>query len=1325
MNKFYRILFSLALMVATVSPAEAAKRTIRLGFFEYAGCHQLSPDGTRSGYGYEFITRLAKYADWNLEFVGYDKTCADMLPMLDRGEIDLVDFVIDTPERRERYGFSKQPMAYSGISLRTSVDRRGHYRLLGISSWPKVKVGVLKCDVSVLKFREYADDHHLEYEIVGYDSEKLAAEACRRGEVDIVAFDSFAPAFGLTVIGDIAPVRNHLVVRKADAALLAEIDKAMDALTTAEPVWMASIRGKYYPTSEVSAYFPEHIDEHTVRYLRRVLARISDICGWDITIKPCDGSFSDAVFKANSIGCGVYLYSPNVPLFQLPRQSAGRRRADLLARPEDRRFDEGVKDLGLPYRVGYLKSEKVGLKLFYDYVDENVFSYVLAPTETVAELEDGLESGLFDLIIRPSSPGSRFKSVASCGHAEFFIAPQSGNVAMAHMIDDVLNFMYLDDPEFFLSMEREFFASSDDDGRNVRIGAFVERGICERDANGEWIGLVPDFVRKVALHAGWNVTFIPMSFTEADRAFANGKVDLVGVVTRDQRRKPYVEYSNTTVGPLTYSLMARKDGKLRPNVPDNWQGARIGVLWGSDSAVELERRLQEYGVAWYPSRYHDLVQAEEDLRRGNLDAVLTLPNYGNRDFVSLVSIPIDLCYFAASSAKPWIRRELDAKVGEFLRKDGDWMRKLVSRNLRVDRNAISLTGSELEFVRANRAHRFTVSFDAALPPLVVVDPSGKVVDGFFRLYFGMISARSGLRFELLPPGSDADIVISFLGAPKPDPTKGVNYEWLRGPACWVKRRSPDGRGSGIVAVIAGDATASGVVRGLGYRELTCETREQAYEAVSDGVAEQLFDRLGVARYLLDEKGEFPDLSVQSIDTDVVAYPVAIQKSAELDSRLRTILDKARDTISPGDFNTMIFEAIYGIRALTVDARTLVLLLLAVILVAGAVVFCILHKARVAQAATDAKTAFLNSMSHDIRTPMNAILGFVNMARSSLKDEKRVQSCLDKIDIAGTHLLQLINEVLDISRVESGTVEIKPVPFDVVRYLDTLGVLFSGTAAKKGVSFSVDSSGVRDRCVMCDEKRIDQIVLNIVGNAVKYTREGSVTVVCREGEVKDGAASYFLTVEDTGVGMSKEFLRRIYEPFARDSAVKASGVEGTGLGMAIVRKMVDICGGTIDITSELGRGTKVTLEFVFPVCDMDIDEAEAAIVSSSREKRTLSLRRVLLVEDNELNREIARFVLESMNLIVDEVVNGAEAVTKLRDSSPGYYSWVLMDIQMPVMNGYEATREIRTFNADIPIIAMTANAFAEDRAAALDAGMNEHVAKPIKADVLKAVLMKFI
>lgn len=391
-------------------------------------------------------------------------------------------------------------------------------------------------------------------------------------------------------------------------------------------------------------------------------------------------------------------------------------------------------------------------------------------------------------------------------------------------------------------------------------------------------------------------------------------------------------------------------------------------------------------------------------------------------------------------------------------------------------------------------------------------------------------------------------------------------------------------------------------------------------------------------------------------------------------------------------------------------------------------------AELAKSANEAKTRFLFNMSHDIRTPMNAIIGFTDLALKADGDVIQQKKYLTKISIASRHLLALINDILEMSRIESGKVLLKETKCNISQIFGGLNTIMAGQVQEKGQKLQIIFCEIQNEEIWCDELRLKQVLINLVGNANKFTPEGGeITItVCQTEKEHNGVAGYRILVKDNGVGMTESFLKRIYEPFEREETSTVSGITGTGLGLSITKSIVDLFGGSMEIRSKKNQGTEVILDLSLklkpPKEENDLPE-ENVIVEQDSEQLEFSGKRVLLAEDNDLNCEIAEELLSQKGICVEVAENGAEAVEKVKNSEPGYYEVILMDIQMPVMDGYEATRQIRSLEdaalAKIPIIALSANAFEEDRRASREAGMDGHLAKPIETAKLFAVLKEII
>lgn len=382
----------------------------------------------------------------------------------------------------------------------------------------------------------------------------------------------------------------------------------------------------------------------------------------------------------------------------------------------------------------------------------------------------------------------------------------------------------------------------------------------------------------------------------------------------------------------------------------------------------------------------------------------------------------------------------------------------------------------------------------------------------------------------------------------------------------------------------------------------------------------------------------------------------------------------------------------------------------------------------AKNANEAKTRFLFNMSHDIRTPMNAIIGFSELLEKHIDEKDKAIDYLGKIKSSSNFLLSLINYVLEMARIESGKLVLKKEVRCVTDLIESLTDVFEPGVKKKFITYSCETD-IQHKYVICDEIKVREIFINIIGNSVKYTPEGGKISVSVKEELfeKENYIAYRIIVEDNGIGMSKEYLPHIFEEFSREHTSTESKVTGTGLGLPIVKSLIDMMGGTIEVESQLGCGTKMTVVLPFELAsEKQILEEK----QKEKEKTSDSIlgKRVLLAEDNELNAEIAMTVLKENGLKAERAANGKQCIEMLKKMPEDYYDMILMDIQMPEMDGYEATKLIRNLDdarADIPIVAMTANAFEEDRQKALESGMNAHVSKPVDMNMLFKVMTQIL
>lgn len=531
-----------------------------------------------------------------------------------------------------------------------------------------------------------------------------------------------------------------------------------------------------------------------------------------------------------------------------------------------------------------------------------------------------------------------------------------------------------------------------------------------------------------------------------------------------------------------------------------------------------------------------------------------------------------------------------------------------------------------------------------------------------------------------------------------------------------------------------------------------------YELNQGGLASLLFEPI----YITDKSGEksFWGFSILVLDWNRFLEELELDKLTDAsycyqmwkkdgNSGKKTIIAQGGDAIHKGAVqisckvpnDTWYFEIIPHTGWVTVKQQALVFLVaISIAVLATAICYLMLHRkqreklyteeirksAEKARKANEAKTRFLFNMSHDIRTPMNAIVGFSGLLEKSIHDEKKSLDYIKKIRVSSDILLTIINQVLEMARIESGKITLNPESVNIREMVEAMNTVFESSLTKKSLEYQCSLNVVHDQ-ILCDKTKMEEIILNVVSNSIKYTNpHGKITVSIDELDSEDEKnANYKVVVEDNGIGMSQDYLPHIFEEFSREHTSTETRVAGTGLGLPIVKSLVDRMGGTIEVESEEGKGTRFIMKFSFPVSlENQVREKEKQNIPDITEK--LEGKRILLAEDNELNAEIAETVLVEAGIEVKRVEDGLQCIEELKKMPENYYDVILMDVQMPNMDGYTATQRIRDLDdsrAEIPIIAMTANAYDEDRRKAQEAGMDGFLAKPLDVDEMMRLLGK--
>ena len=909
--------------------------------------------------------------------------------------------------------------------------------------------------------------------------------------------------------------------------------------------------------------------------------------------------------------------------------------------------------------------------------------------------------------------------------------------------------------------------------RTVKAGVFYLDGYHMRDEDG-FTGYGIDLLNLVSQYSHLNFSFLGYDRTWEDilNMLDSGEIDVVTSARKTVQLEEKYAFS-LPVGKTSTVLSARASNTgLVPGDYATYQGITVGVLAGGGQNQRLADFAAENGFTYRAVEYADANRLEADLRLGVLDAILSsnLRTAGNE--TTLDTIETDYIYAMVRKEDAELLAEINYAIDQMNRNEGDWSNVLYYKYYgNSSSSVLFFTARERAYIRdvVSGKKQVTVTAMGDRRPYSYVE--GGELKGILPEYFAQLMALAGLPYETVVPNNRAeyyeladndgvDVVIDWRQDQLKADGRGnhgfYTEAYMNVGVALVTRKDFDGTISTLaVADLQGDIAVEQDMIG-DARVLTCQTRENALQAVLDGRADATYVYTYTAQSFVNNDST---ASLQYSMVNSMRFDFKMYLRSSCDHELITILNKSIRRMPEDSISDLITkytkntpENLSVGQYMRANPEIFVMSALLAAAVAGVIVVfyqrsrwskqllsiteranqelaeqgAILEVALAeAQRANVAKTTFLNSMSHDIRTPLNAIIGFTSLAAAHIDDRERVRGYLEKILTSGNHLLSLINDILDMSRIESGKVRIEESEVSLPEIMGDLKTIVQADVKAKQLSFHMDALDVVNETIFCDRLRLNQVLLNLLSNAVKYTKPGgTVSFLAVQTETSpEGYASYQFRVKDTGIGMNKAFLEHMFEPFEREQTATISGIQGTGLGLAITKNLVDMMHGTIAVTSEVGKGSEFVVSFRFRVKDAPHRAPEEVRTEEGAPSvQFLVGKKLLLVEDNELNQEIAKTVLEGLGLVIDTANDGTEAVAAMRAAQAGTYDLILMDIQMPVMDGYEAARTIRAMEdpakAGIPIVAMTANAFEEDRRRAMDAGMNDHVPKPI--DVPKLI-----
>ncbi len=912
--------------------------------------------------------------------------------------------------------------------------------------------------------------------------------------------------------------------------------------------------------------------------------------------------------------------------------------------------------------------------------------------------------------------------------------------------------------------------------KTVRVG-YYENEIFQEGAQEGAVktGYAYEYYRKLAEYTGWKYDYVYGSFSDLYQMLLDGEIDLLAGLALKEDRIGLIGYPEAAMGHESYNLVKHENDTEINADPKTLDGKKIGVM---ESALvdALHTFLDKHGVKAevitfpdYDSLFASFETGELDVLAGEGDSGFSMENA-----VIMYSFGASDYYLSVNIQRPDLLEQLNTAQTLLTVEEPNYLNSLSSRYYSGSLASRAHSAAETEWIASHNKlrvgyletylpysdtdengqatgivtdvteqlleslHIDTISvsyhsykkYDDMIADLV----SGEIDTGFpvgGGLYY---SEESGI-YQSNPVVSAATEIV-FKGEYKKEETThfAVN-ENNRMQYYYVRTHFPDAQitfypsvNDCLDAVVEGKEDAT-TLNGLRANDLLKNTR---YESLSLLQLSQSDDRCyGVAmgnegllkllnrgiNVLGADYGQnqayryadglysysFFDLVQQNLEIFIVGI-LAI--AAVIISLL--LRDNRRSRTQIRDKETARVELEDNNRKLEESQKALADALLA------------------AEHANRAKTVFLNNMSHDIRTPMNAIVGFTALAASHLDQPEKVKDYLQKISVSSQHLLSLINDVLDMSRIESGKVTLEEAEVHLPDVIQDLKTIIQANVTEKQQELLIDTQDVKHEDIITDKLRLNQVLLNILSNAIKFTPAGGTISFHLSEEPSSHAdtADYVFRIKDNGIGMSKEYQKTIFEAFTRERTSTVSGTQGTGLGMAITKNIVDMMGGTISLQSEEGKGSEFVVRIPCRICERkDISKKEASAAVDFTGKR------ILLVEDNEMNQMIAVAILENVGFVIDIASNGKEAVEKMEQAPAGTYDVILMDIQMPIMDGYEAARRIRVMEdkkkAEIPIVAVTANAFEEDRKIAFEAGMNGHLAKPYDINAIMQTLSEIV
>lgn len=903
----------------------------------------------------------------------------------------------------------------------------------------------------------------------------------------------------------------------------------------------------------------------------------------------------------------------------------------------------------------------------------------------------------------------------------------------------------------------------------VRVGSF-EDTFNYVNEKGARKGYGYELLQTLSGYTGWQFEYVTCDWSDCFEKLKNGEIDIMGDISYTEDRAEEMLFSDEPMGEEKYYLYAdlsRTD--ISASDYKTLNGKKIGVLMGTEPEVMLTEWEEKHGLKTQHVNVSNNEDVKQKLANHEIDCFVSLEEsfWAELGISTITRVGKSGIYYALNKDRPDLKEELDNAMRALDEAAPFYTADLYKRYFSLDYIPI-LTGEGKAWLRGHGAIR--MGFLASDRGVSTYDPATGEITGTIIDYIQFAADCLGnqeLEFQLVGyddkeaelnalKSGEIDMIFHFDQSPNLAEEYRVactNTTWTSNMMAVTNQQHFNENKANSVAVPRNKIS---LTRYLAFyypqwEIVDCDTQEDAIKLVKDGQADCFITGVSSEEKYSKNHGFYS-----------VLLPNPAKSCFAVNSGNRSLLSILNKTIKAMPTNMLTGSlAMYKSSSRKVTLSEFIkdnffmVLLVSSIAVAAILltILKLLRKARKAEAAArkaandtqelnaklqiavenaesanHAKSTFLFNMSHDIRTPMNAIIGYADLASRHSDDPAKLKNYMENIQVCGQNLLMLLNNVLDLARIENDKTEMEYSVSDVDKDFRNCIAMFRNQADSKGQTLTV-TTHLLHPYVYVDIPHLTEVCTNLVSNAVKYTGAGG-TIRCdvtqKPGE-KEGWCDTVVTVADNGIGMSQEFQKHIFEPFERERTSTISKVEGSGIGMGIVKKLVGLMGGTVAVESKIGVGSKFTVTIPCRIASEDETQAKREINPS--DQKCLCGTRILLTEDNDLNAEIATELLQEEGCTVDRAKDGVECVDMLEKAANGTYQLILMDIQMPVMNGYDAAKKIRRMDdpqkAGIPIIAMTANAFTEDRQVALDAGMNDHIAKPINMNVLVPTLRKYL